>query len=392
MNQVSEKKPSGQITERKPDPVASISVLRTELEQMTSQFQAALPEHIPVARFKRVVMTALQNNPDLAKCSKSSLWNSCMRAAQDGLLPDGREGAIVPYQNQAQWLPMVFGIRKKVRNSNEISTWEVHAVYEKDNFAYELGDQPFIRHKPYCDKGSPGDLVAAYSVVVMKDGSISREVMSAWEIDQVRHSSRGQKTPWNVPEFYPEMCKKTVAKRHAKVLPMSSDLDDLLRRDDELYAMKDGSNEVKKPKRPEIDDFMTSRPEIEGEAQETKDSAGSQSSQGAAEGKAGASSISDAPADPAGSTEKGKEGDPPKEATEGAQDGKSPSTEPETDEEAEFGPPEAMEQGRELRRKNLPCRIPEDWVAAKRTDLIEAFKEGYDAEDAEIKAKGKKKS
>jgi recombination protein RecT len=28
------------------------------------------------------------------------------------------------------------------------------------------------------------------------------------------------------------MCKKTVAKRHSKVLPMSTDLDDLLRRDD----------------------------------------------------------------------------------------------------------------------------------------------------------------
>ncbi len=131
---------------------------------------------------------------------------------------------------------------------------------------------------------------------------------------------------------------------------------------------------------------------IETQTDQTiKDSAGSQSSQGAAEGKAGASSISDAPADAPGSTEKAKEGDPRKEATEGAQDGKSPSTEPEPSEEAEFGPPEAMEQGRELRRKNLPCRVPEDWVAAKRTDLIEALKEGYDDEEAEIKVRGKKK-
>lgn len=372
MNQAVDSKQVGKVTERKPDPVANVTVLRHELEQMTEQFHAALPEHIPVARFKRVVMTALQNNPDLTKCSKSSLWNSCMRAAQDGLLPDGREGAIVPYQGVAQWLPMVFGIRKKVRNSNEISTWEVHAVYEKDNFAYELGDQPFIRHKPYFEKGSPGELVAAYSVVVMKDGSITREVMSAWEIDQVRHSSRGTKTPWNVPEFYPEMCKKTVAKRHAKVLPMSSDLDDLLRRDDELYAMKGGGDEALKPKRPEIDDFMTSRPEIEHEAEKDKNSAGPQSSQDAAEGKAGEVAITASPVDAPEPTEKPVDSGSATDAPEPTQE--------------EKGPADAFAAGRGARVEYKPYKVPDDWK-----DHAEPWQSGWTAEDEEIKAKGKKK-
>ena len=385
MNKPVDTKQTGGVTERKPDPVGNIAVLRHELEQMTEQFQAALPEHIPVARFKRVVMTALQNNPDLVKCTRASLWNSCMKAAQDGLLPDNREGAIVPFDNVANWLPMVFGIRKKVRNSDEISTWEVHAVYEKDNFAYELGDQPFIRHKPYFEKGSPGELVAAYSVVVMKDGSISREVMSAWEIDQVRHSSRGKKTPWNVPEFYPEMCKKTVARRHSKVLPMSSDLDDLLRRDDELYNMAGGSDKVVKPKRPEIDDFMNSRPEIEGQAEETKDSAGPQSSQEPAEGKTGASSISDAPADPQGSAGKAVEAGPASEGIETAQDGKTPSTEAPPAEETEKGPADAYEAGREARAGRLSFyAVPDEFKA-----WTEPWQSGWTAEDEEIKAKKK---
>ena len=42
-------------------------------------------------------------------------------------------------------------------------------------------------------------------------------------------------------DWYEEMCKKTVAKRHAKTLPMSTDLDDLLRRPDEP-SRDDGSS------------------------------------------------------------------------------------------------------------------------------------------------------
>ncbi|TGT78941.1 recombinase RecT, partial [bacterium M00.F.Ca.ET.157.01.1.1] len=41
---------------------------------------------------------------------------------------------------------------------------------------------------------------------------------------------------------------KTVARRHSKVLPMSTDLDDLIRRDDELYDMKGAQEEAAKDK------------------------------------------------------------------------------------------------------------------------------------------------
>ena len=75
--------------ERMPNPVV---VFRQELGGMEEQFKAALPAHIPVERFMRVLMTAIQNNPDLLGVERRSLWNAAMKAAQDGLLPDGREG------------------------------------------------------------------------------------------------------------------------------------------------------------------------------------------------------------------------------------------------------------------------------------------------------------
>ena len=219
-------------------------VFREQLNARQSEFLAALPAQIPVERFMRVVMTAVQTNPGLLNCDRRSLWNACMKAAQDGLLPDGRDGAIVEYKNQAQWMPMIGGIRKKVRNSGEITTWDVHAVYENDEFDFELGDDPFIRHKPKL--GDRGEIIAVYSVAKLKGGEISRDVMGIDEVEKIRAISRSKNGPWANPTFYPEMAKKTVARRHSKVLPMSTDLDDLIRRDDALYDLEGSSDKVQR--------------------------------------------------------------------------------------------------------------------------------------------------
>jgi recombination protein RecT len=213
----------------------AVAEVRTQLDTMLGQFASVLPKHIPVERFGRTVLTAVQTNQKLLNVERRSLWNACMKAAQDGLLPDGRLGALVIYNDKqrgpiAQWIPMIAGIRQKVRNSGEIATWEVHTVHERDLFDYELGDEPRIVHRPV--RGNRGPIIAAYSVCVLKSGERSREVMWIDEINEIRQRSRaGDSGPW-VSDFG-EMCKKTVAKRHAKVLPMSTDLDDLLRRDDE---------------------------------------------------------------------------------------------------------------------------------------------------------------
>ena len=76
-----------------------------------------------------------------------------MKAAQDALLPDGREGALVIYRTKlrtndgqerwvdaVQWMPMVWGLMKKARNSGEIASITAHVVYRHDHFKLRLGD------------------------------------------------------------------------------------------------------------------------------------------------------------------------------------------------------------------------------------------------------------
>jgi recombination protein RecT len=229
---------------------SAIAEVRLQLDNMLGQFQAVLPKHITAERFGRVVLTAIQNNPELLDCDRRSLWNSAMRAANDGLLPDGRLGAIVIYKGkagrpQAQWMPMIAGLRQKVRNSGEIEGWSAHVVHERDQWEYTEGDNPHIFHRPV--RGDRGPVIAAYSIAKFKSGELSREWMWIEELDKVRAVSRAQRGPWQ--DWADEMYRKTVARRHAKVLPMSSDLDDLLRRPDEPDEV--GAEQLAAPKQSE---------------------------------------------------------------------------------------------------------------------------------------------
>lgn len=248
--------------------VSAVTLFQHDMGNMESQFLAALPKHIPVERFMRVVQTAVMGNPDLLKAERKSLWQACMKAAQDGLLPDGREAALVARKSRqkvnGQWedallvtyQPMIAGVRKKARNSGEISTWDAHVVHENDHFVFQLGDDPRIEHS-YDLKQERGKPVGAYSVCTLKDGTKSYEVMSLSDIYAIRNRSDGWKafangaiksTPWSSDEG--EMMRKTVAKRHSKVLPMSTDLDDLMRRDDELYNFTPETDEARQIAKP----------------------------------------------------------------------------------------------------------------------------------------------
>lgn len=214
--------------------VAIVAQVRTAMEQMHPQFKAALPAHVPVEKFSRVAMTAINGNPDLLKADRRTLFAACMKSAQDGLLPDGREAALVTFGNTVQYMPMVAGILKKVRQSGDLLTISAHVVYTADDFAYELGDDEHIKHIP-CIDGDRGTPKLAYAIAKTKDGGIYREIMTEQQIQAVRAVSRsGKSGPWSGP-FADEMRRKTVLRRLSKRLPMSTDLEDTLRTDDPLY-------------------------------------------------------------------------------------------------------------------------------------------------------------
>ena len=215
--------------------ITPMEAMRGTLVKMQPEFAAALPPQIPVEKFIRTTLTAVQMNPELLGADRRSLLGACMKAAQDGLLLDGREAAPVIFNTKegkkVQYMPMVGGILKKIRNSGELSSISAQVVYDKDQFEYELGDNESITHKPFLGSDR-GKQIAVYAVAKTKDGAIYREVMSVSDVEKVRAASRaGKFGPW--VDWWDEMAKKTVIRRMAKRLPSSADLDQVIANDNE---------------------------------------------------------------------------------------------------------------------------------------------------------------
>jgi recombination protein RecT len=209
-------------------PQLQASNLKSELVQMTASFQAALPTSIPAERFIRTIVTAVQMEPKLLAADRKSLFLACMKAAQDGLLLDGREAGLSVYRNRdtgiqtVAYLPMVGGIMKKIRQSGVISSIRAHCVYQGDEFEYWLGDDERIDHKPNLD-AQGGKILAAYAIARFKDGDIQREVMSWKQIEKIAAVATGiGKACWKSEPG--EMAKKTVIRRLSKRLPSSNDV------------------------------------------------------------------------------------------------------------------------------------------------------------------------
>lgn len=213
--------------------------LRRQLTAMTPQFAMALPSHIKPEKFQRVVMTVVQQNPDLLNADRRSLLGACIKCASDGLVPDGREAAIVLFGNKPQYMPMVAGLLKRARNSGDIGSITAQVVYERDCFVWRPAEDRPIEHEAPPLSEDRGNPVGAYAMARLKDGSIVCEVLSMAEIEKIRNVSRTKNSgPW--VQWKSEMMRKTAVRRLAKWLPMDAEdadrLDQMARRDDHLGA------------------------------------------------------------------------------------------------------------------------------------------------------------
>jgi len=217
---------------------------RAELDRMNDQFAAALPSHIKPEKFARVVMTAVLSDPAILQADRQSLLESAIRAAQDGLLPDKREGAFVVFNakvngewiKKVQWMPMIAGIIKRVQQSGEIKMLTARVVYGGDHFRTWIDDQgEHVEYEP-SEEQDTDTIRRVFAMATTTDGAVYVEPLSAKDVEKIRSVSRSKdKGPW--VDWWEEMAKKSAIRRLAKRLPLSTDLHDLIRRDDGFYDL-----------------------------------------------------------------------------------------------------------------------------------------------------------
>lgn len=146
---------------------------------------------------------------------------------------------------------MVFGILKKIRNSGELASITARVVYAGDKFRYWIDDSgEHVEYEP-SDDHDTNVVRRVFAMAKTKNGELYVEPMSVEQVEKVRAVSRARnKGPW--VDWWDQMAIKTALRRLAKRLPMSSDLDDLLRRDDDLYDLSGAGDQAVKGPRPRL--------------------------------------------------------------------------------------------------------------------------------------------
>lgn len=202
-----------------------------KMAENSSRFMAALGnDQARVERWNTLLMMAINRNPELAECEPGSLVASTLEAAQFGLeFGPKAHSYLVPYKGKdgkkyCSFMPGYRGLIFAAKRSGETQEFRAEAVYEKDQFDYELGLEKRLTHRPA--NGVRGALVAVYAVVKFTAGGSDFEVMSRDQIDHIKKKSASAEGPWKTD--YDEMAKKSVIKKMSKRLDLGEKVNDVI--------------------------------------------------------------------------------------------------------------------------------------------------------------------
>ena len=165
-----------------------------------------------------------QNNTALQRCEPQSILNAVINVARTSITlnPVMRLAYLIPRKNKCVLEFSYMGLVAMLRDNNCIKSISAHIVYADEEFEYNIGDNTII-HKPVYARNetehNKRQIIGCYSRATLLNDEKSFEFMPMWEIEKVKRlseSSNSKFSAWNT--WQDEMIKKTVIKRHFKML------------------------------------------------------------------------------------------------------------------------------------------------------------------------------
>lgn len=211
-------------TSNKPSPQENVRGL---LMSMQGEIKNALPQYLPVEKFIRTSLTAINSNPKLLNCSPQSLIAAIMNSAQLGLefnTPLG-EAYLIPYGNQVQFQIGYQGLLKLAHNTGQFKRITAKEVYENDDFDIDYGTGE-IKHKPVLI-GESGAVIGYYGVYETKEGGHDIFYMSKEGAESYgkKFSKSFNSGPWK--SNFDAMAKKSCIIQVLKYAPRAIDKPEL---------------------------------------------------------------------------------------------------------------------------------------------------------------------
>ena len=203
--------------------------IKDYINAMSGEIAKALPQVMTPERFTRIALSAVSNTPKLGSCTPQSFLGAMMNAAQLGLEPNTPLGQVylIPFENrkkgitECQFQIGYKGLIDLAYRSGEVKMIDAQTVYENDEFEYELGMDPVLKHKPArTNRGNP---IYFYATFKLTNGGQGFQVMSIEDVQD--HAKKYSKTynngPWQTN--FEEMAKKTVLKKLLKYAPLKTE-------------------------------------------------------------------------------------------------------------------------------------------------------------------------
>ncbi len=208
--------------------------LEHALMDLVPKLQDVLPRQYRGEWLVRSTVFACMRNPKILECAPISIMESTFVAAQLGLDPSGTggQGYLIPYRVKdvltCTFQPGYRGLVDLAYRSGKVAIVEARVVHEKDEFDYEYGLSPALKHVPTKDE-DPGIAIGVYAVATLLDGKKTFVYMTAREVAVIKARSRGassSKSPWQArePEVVEQMWAKTAVRRLYKLLPSSREM------------------------------------------------------------------------------------------------------------------------------------------------------------------------
>jgi len=201
------------------------------VKALAGSVKSALPAHVTLEHFQRAMLTEFRRTPKLLECTRESVGAAVVTAAQLGLML-GVNGAawLIPFKTDATLVIGYQGMVDLCYRSDRVDSVFSDVVCANDQFEYEQGLTPKLRHVPNL-KGARGEPYAVYAIAKIRGSESPLYVLlNREEVMNVKGASFGARksdSPWN-GKFETEMWKKTAIRRLCKFLPKSVDLQNAL--------------------------------------------------------------------------------------------------------------------------------------------------------------------
>lgn len=161
----------------------------------------------------------LQHQKAIDYCTKDSICNALLNMVINGEYPQ-KHCYFIMYGNRLEWQERYLGKLMRAKRDTEIGKVNAQVIYEGDEFVYtidENGEKQLVKHVPNLANIDNTKILAAYAVVINKDGSRHIEVMTKTQIQKAWEQGAMKGKSGAHTNFTDQMCMKTVIQRACKI-------------------------------------------------------------------------------------------------------------------------------------------------------------------------------